>query len=287
MITILNRMMKKYLLSLGLAIVLLTSCNPDDGFIPKRVTEVNAFDLDNNGIVSDIRVDFIVTDNLNVTEYRVMVIPASFSNSFDQSVAVSRPRENFLIEFPVPFETEYTISRLPPTLLDVNGALIIDGVEYVVAILVMATVEGTVDYQLSEFSRPFTLRDQGIYGGYYKGSGCCLSGFGNIVNNICIEVEGNTSNYQGTLEVVVVRNEGDTIIISTIRFKVVGDIISDFIVSGGDLGDRLTVFNPGSGRVINDLTLEIVFVSSPSPSVTYEISARRTYRDVAPCLEAE
>jgi len=43
-------------------------------------------------------------------------------------------------------------------------------VEYVVAVLVV----GTGNHQLSEFSRPFTLKDQGIYDGYYEGFGCCL-----------------------------------------------------------------------------------------------------------------
>jgi len=160
--------MRNYSIFLILASLFCTSCNPDDGFIPKRVTEVNAFDLDNNGNVSDIRVDFIVTDNLNVTEYRIMVIPANSSNSFDQNVAVSISNDSYFEETPIPFTSEYTIPRLPSTLLDVNGALITNGVEYVVVILVVEIVEGTVNYQLSEFSRPYTLLNRGIYSGVYE-----------------------------------------------------------------------------------------------------------------------
>ena len=67
---------------------------------------------------------------------------------------------------PESFNTEYSITRLLSSLLNVNGAMIINGVEYVVAIL----VEGVPgNFQLSEFSRPFTLLDQGIYIGYYEG----------------------------------------------------------------------------------------------------------------------
>ena len=129
------------------------------------VAEVNAFDLDNNGNVSDIRVDFIVENNLNVSEYRIMVIPTNSSSSFNQDIAVSIPRDSYLFIDPISFETKYSESRLPSALLDVNGDLIVNGVEYVVAVL----VEGTGNFQLSEFSKPFTLLDQGIYVGYYKG----------------------------------------------------------------------------------------------------------------------
>jgi len=52
---------------------------------------------------------------------------------------------------PESFTTEYSESRLPSTLPDANGDLIVNGMEYVVAILVVGTAG---NFQLSEFSRP-------------------------------------------------------------------------------------------------------------------------------------
>jgi len=160
--------MRNYSIFLILASLFCTSCNPDDGplpLTPDLVTSVKAYDLDNNGNSSDIRVDFVINDNINVTEYRIMVIPSSVSNSFNESIAISIPRENFLSEFPVPFTTEYSINRLTSSLLDVNGGQIRNDIEYVVVVLVV----GTGNHQLSSFSRPFTLKDQGMYAGEYEG----------------------------------------------------------------------------------------------------------------------
>jgi len=47
--------------------------------------------------------------------------------------------------------------------MDVNGFPISNNVEYEVAVLVV----GTGNYQLSQFSKPFNLLDQGIYCGTY------------------------------------------------------------------------------------------------------------------------
>jgi len=157
--------MKKYLLSLCLAILLLTSCKDDEGLplTPDLVIEIRVFDLDNNGNSSDIRVDFEVRDNINVFEYRVMVIPSNTSSSFTVSLAAALPESNYLEVNPVPFETEYSIKRLPSSFLDVNGNQIINETEYVVAVLIF----GTGNHQLSGFSKPLTVKDQPIYNGLY------------------------------------------------------------------------------------------------------------------------
>jgi len=159
--------MNKYLLSLGIAIVLLTSCNPDDGLplTPDLVTSVKSYDLDNNSNSSDIRVDFNVRDNNNVTEYRIMVVPSNISNSFDVGNALSLLEERYLEKEPEIFNNDYSITRLPSNLSDVNGDQIRNNLEYVVTVLVV----GTGNHQLSEFSRPLTLREQGIYSGEYEG----------------------------------------------------------------------------------------------------------------------
>jgi len=79
-----------------------------------------------------------------------------------------------------------------------------------------------------------------------------------------------------TTAVTANRDSTDT---TTMRFKIVADTISDFTVSGGLLGGLLVFFNPGSGIVINDLSMEISFVTSTSPSVTYEMQLIRTFKD--------
>ena len=107
--------MNKYLLFLGLAIVLLTSCKDDDEGLPltpNLINVVKVYDLDNNGNSSDIRVDFIVDNNVNVTEYRIMVVPSSSISSFNQSIAISIPEGNFLRIIPASFNNEYSITRL-------------------------------------------------------------------------------------------------------------------------------------------------------------------------------
>jgi len=158
--------MRKYAILLITAIALLTSCKDDPNpLAPDLVTLVNAYDLDNNGNSSDIRLDFKVENNLNVREYRVMVLQSKDSNSFTLEIARSIPEQNYLRITPESFQTEYSISRLSANHADVNGAQIINGIEYVTAIL----VEGVDDFQLSGFSRSFTLKDQEIYTGEYEG----------------------------------------------------------------------------------------------------------------------
>ena len=65
----------------------LLACSEEEApLTPNLVTEVGAYDLGNNGDASDIRVDFMVSNNLNVEEYRIMVIPAIGSASLDHGV---------------------------------------------------------------------------------------------------------------------------------------------------------------------------------------------------------
>ena len=65
-------------------VAVFSACNgePEIALTPDLVEELHAYDLDNNGNASDIRVDFVVKDNLNVLEYRVMVVPEDQKDSF-------------------------------------------------------------------------------------------------------------------------------------------------------------------------------------------------------------
>jgi len=158
--------MKPLFTILILAVAGLFSCGDDEvlPLTPDLVSEIHAYDLDNNGNSSDIRLDFEVKDNLNVTEYRVMVIPSNSSNSFDKEMATTIPEVSYIEINPESFNVEYSIKRLPLGLLDTNGLQIQSDVEYIVAILVV----GTGNQQLSEPSLPFILRNQGIYDGFYE-----------------------------------------------------------------------------------------------------------------------
>jgi len=184
--------MRKYNILLIVALLFVTSCKDNDPLplTPDFVIEVKAYDLDNNGNGSDIRLDFEVENNLNVSEYRVMILQSKDSVFLDLSIAQSIPRDNYLIIIPVPFETKYSISRMPADLSDVNGVQITNGFEYVVVIL----VEGLDDFQLSGFSRPFTLLDRGIYSGVYE----LTLAVENYTVDLAI-IEGVEGNYSGRM----------------------------------------------------------------------------------------
>ena len=96
--------MKRYMILLIFpAALLLSACGTDDiPLLPlteNLVLQLKAYDLDNNGNASDIRVDFNVQNNLNVSEYRVMILPSASSNAFNEDVAESLPRESVVIIF--------------------------------------------------------------------------------------------------------------------------------------------------------------------------------------------
>jgi len=171
--------MKKSLAILILITAGLISCKDDPilPLTPDLVASVKAYDLDNNGNSSDIRVDFVIQDNLNVIEYRIMVVPLSFSDSFDQDDAATISEPSYLSVTPQSFKVEHSIKRLPDGMLDVNGAQIQNNIEYVAAVFVF----GKDNIQLSGYSGQFTLKNQGIYNGrYFNGFEqiCVLSGGG-------------------------------------------------------------------------------------------------------------
>jgi len=163
-----------------------------------------------------------------------MIKPSSSSSSFTADLASGIPESNYFEVNPVPFENKYSISRLTSNLLDVNGDQIINGVEYVVAIFVF----GTGSHQLSEFSRPFTLQDQGIYSGDYVGvysveiikyvsaTPCPIDIFGPFDMKTTILGTGQAS-YSGTLICTSCNLRGDDQ--GLISFIISNNIISNFL----------------------------------------------------------
>jgi len=149
-----------------------------------NITEVNAYDLDNNNNGSDIRVDFEVSSNLNVSEYRVMILPSSSSNSFTEESALSVPQESYFSVSPQTDVLEYSINRLPANLLDVTGNQISNGIDYEVILFVI----GTENQRISSKFADIIINDQGIYEGIYHTLECppfqdpCAASVSSVVN---------------------------------------------------------------------------------------------------------
>jgi len=150
---------------IGLLFVFI-ACDDDAIVLPlnDNINEVKAYDLDNNNNGSDIRVGFEVSSNLNVTEYRVMIVPSSSSNSFTEDVASTVPQESYFSVSPQTDVLEYSINRLPASLLDVTGNQISNGIDYEVMLFVI----GTGNQRISTESVEIMIIDQGIYNGNYE-----------------------------------------------------------------------------------------------------------------------
>ena len=76
--------MRKYT-RLLIVMIFAVSCKDYDISLPityNLVKEIKAYDLDNNGNSSDIRIEFKVENNHNVSEYRVIVLPADLNEIY-------------------------------------------------------------------------------------------------------------------------------------------------------------------------------------------------------------
>jgi hypothetical protein len=286
-----------FLGGVGVAFILLTSCGDDPvlPLTPNQISELKAYDLNNNGNSSDIRVNFEVTDNLNVHEYRIMIIPAASSSSFQKSTAASVPEASFFKVFPEGLKNKYSIGSLPFSLLDVygdkiqgysefvrpildaNGEPIRHYLEYVATVFVL----GVGDTQLSEFSRPFKLKNQGIYCGEYAigGKGECWSTIDdNILYNDysnwdspandahSIVIMGSATKYFAIQKYEVGPEEWHTK--DTIHISVNGSTISDYAFQTLRYGcvdlqcdqiDTCSIMEKGQGLIIDDLRMEITY----------------------------
>ena len=255
----------------------LLSCKDDEvlPLTPNLVNEVKAYDLDNNSNSSDIRVDFEVKNNVNVFEYRVMVIPSNTSSSFTESLAASIPETSYSEVNPESFTLEYSIKRLPSNILDINGNPIINGIEYVVAVFVFTSG----NYQLSGFSKPFTLKNQGIYNGRYilGAEQTCLD-----INDIptfasispdsssifIVDLNEDGNDYFGIFPCPRCVDPNDY---GPVRFTVAGTTITNWIwdlklivcwhSSLCNHEDLCPGIEYGEGRIIDDLSIEIDYTN--------------------------
>jgi len=259
--------MRKYT-RLLIVMIFAVSCKDYDISLPityNLVKEIKAYDLDNNGNSSDIRIEFKVENNHNVSEYRVIVLPADLTNTFEVGNALALPGTSYLSIEPESFNNEYSFRRLPSNLLDAIGVQINNDIEYAVAVLVI----GTDSQYLSNFSKTFTLKNQGVYVGEYKG---ILSsqfirnstGLRESVNRVIIsKLSFSEGKYNGILKMP---NCLDNFCDLRISFTVIDDNISntnlsqattcyDAALNGTDYCKAKYI---GSGTIIDQILLKLI-----------------------------
>jgi len=255
----------------------LFSCDgpkPSLPLTPDLVSKIKAYDLDNNGNSLDIRVDFVVQDNRNVEEYRIMIVPTSVSFGFNKDIAASIPPESYLEVLPRSFEVNYSLKRLPVGLLDVNGNPITNGNDYVAVLL----VDGTDNQQISAFSGSFTLRDTNIYSGrYFYGydKSCILPDSASFIlkgsaeGSFFIDLIQSGAQLNGTMDC---NNCGDGFGGASMRIDIDGTTITYYeLGTGGDFHCELSQYcagvdkcvfqEGGSGTIMDELVFEMVITS--------------------------
>ena len=205
--------------------------------------------------------------------YRIIVVPSNIINSFDVGNAITLPEERYLEIESQTFNNDYSITRLPSNLFDVNDEQVRNNLEYVVVVLVV----GIGNHQLSEFSIPFTLREQGIYSGDYIGewnqdiinpvtNNCNSNTF---FQKISITIIGSTlDKYSGNLICTDCELIPQFIDMGSISFITANNIISNFSLTQTipcycglcvvDVDPCNAVFT-GQGIITGDLNLEISY----------------------------
>jgi len=267
-------------LAILILIIGLLSCDSADPVLPLTpglVSEIKRYDLDNNGNSSDIRMSFKVKDNLNVIEYRIMIMPSNQMNSIDEGMALSIPSVSYLRVEPQSFVVEHSFQRLSASLLDINGAQIQNDREYVIAVFVV----GTGNHQLKGFSTPFILKDQGIYVGRYwigERNWSCNGGPENsdrAEGENVVDLTATGNNYSGIVECFRCPTAGAPIP-DPMNFSVVGTTIQNYIWNWAsqlcgniqnlptvpcDHGDPCPLLELGEGIIIDELVLEFYITS--------------------------
>ena len=286
------------------SLLLLFACSEEEPkpLTPDLVTEVRAYDLGNNGDASDIRVDFVVQNSINVREFRILVLRANDSSSFDLDDARSVQETSFAEITAQPLIKEYSVNRLGNALLDVGAQPVQNDQIYVVAVL----VEGIDDFQLSHFTRPLVLIDRPIYSGEYEGTAeysniitkphpsCPPPATANGVEQIRTTLTFVGIGYEGEIECVAQTCNSDgpeyyegTLSIGTIDGSAVTDLSLIRIATCGD--EPVTIFAPGcapcaigvdecnvqllgtSGMLIDEVILELPLSGADCAS-TYEVT---------------
>ncbi|WP_299229476.1 NHL repeat-containing protein [uncultured Psychroserpens sp.] len=138
-----------------LTIILLISCGSDDNSNDQTnlnplspVTAVNVSDIGNSGNASDIRISFNVSSQSNLLVYRALVLDANANLALNEALELP---ESAYHEF-----SSDNTTVLPAGLKTVGGNLIIEGVNYKVAIISLHAIDTSLS-ALSSFSEIFTL----------------------------------------------------------------------------------------------------------------------------------
>ncbi len=263
--------MKIYYICLALGGLLFFACSDANDPEPvQRIDKISIFDVGNEGNASDISVVFSIRNIARIGQFRILVIPSEISGSFDRKQAFLLTPERYST-VALSNSQEYSV-RLS-SVLDVEGNPIVANKEYVVKILMV----GERFNQLSQLeSNWLTLREQGIYNGYYQGV---------LVHNILaqdvflqqgqertlilrgeITESGVTDKYLGSFTTESPGGFGGPIIESgTVIFSLESDSIKEFGASGSlatyvntYVNCRLIDTGIINGVAKNELQLEIL-----------------------------
>ena len=238
------------------------------------ITELRAYDLDNNANASDLRVDFHVLTNQNVEEYRVMVMPSEDTLAFDASIAAQISDDSYQGVIPNEnFELDFSIHRLDADLLDVNGFGIANGLVYTVVVLIVAEDVS----QLSHFSRPFLVDELDVLSGEY------------IVNDASVDsarirsqaLGRYSGNLYGSSEPADYCDGSTLLDVGRFTFEVEGQTITNFVWeyrywtgNGGHTVNPTcwvtTSSTQGSGEVDDELSFHINLTSGASRYLRFD-----------------
>ena len=147
--------MSKYFFIIIISIIAFTSCQPiTESVTDESVTEVNAYVVGNYGNVSNIKVEFVVANNSDVKEYRIILLRHKNRRAFNSKIVNKLSDDQYLKIIPRQSILKYFIPRLPSGLKPFNRTLPIEG-DYVINIVVVRNDNSML---ISKFSNSFRLK---------------------------------------------------------------------------------------------------------------------------------
>jgi len=233
----------------------------------QRIESIGLFDVGNEGKVSDMSVVFSIKNIAGISQFNILIIPSNKSKSFTKEEALLLPEERF-ITVGLSNREDYAI-RLSKT-NDIEGNPIVANKAYVAKILMI----GQQFNQLSMIaSDGLTLKDQGVFDGFYTGILVHNFRAGSPSNNEkTLVLSGNFSetstegNYVGQFTTSETRQgfggfvnaPGSTTIRLTIKDGSIVDFSADNTLFDSTAGYRDCDSGKLSGQLRTELKLEII-----------------------------
>jgi len=147
--------MSKYFFILIISIISFSSCQPiTESVTDESVTEVNAYVVGNYGNVSNIKVEFVVANDSDVKEYRIILLRDIAKRYFKSETVNKLSDDQYLKIIPRQSLLKYSIPRLPSGLMPIDRILPREA-DYVINI---AVVRKGNSISISKFSNTFRLK---------------------------------------------------------------------------------------------------------------------------------